>query len=115
MWSWRSGTNQRRELVHTRMDNILERGVGLPAVLVDADAELFRRLELVATTETANSKAPCKYLGLYVGAQCYEPNPSKWTSRFYPAQLGKTKAEVYFEWSFVSRNSGNTPHRVAAT
>lgn len=112
LWSWRAGAWQ-RQIVHVRLDNLLERcGVPTPPGLREADGDLQRRLESVAVAETTHGKAPCKYLGLHIGAQCFEPDPSLWPSRYYPASLGKMKATVCFEWLFVSRDGGQTPHRV---
>ena len=111
LWSWRAGTWQ-RQIVHVRLDNLLERGIPAPPGLGEADGDLQRRLESVAAAETANGKAMCKYIGLHIGAQRFEPDPAKWPSRYYPASFGKTKAIVYFEWLFVSRDGGRTPHRV---
>ena len=111
LWSWRTGSWQ-RQIVHVRLDNLLHCGVPTHPGLGEADGDLQRRLESVAAAETANGKAPCKYIGLHIGAQRFEPDPSKWPSRHYPASLGKSKATVHFEWLFVSRDGGRTPHRV---
>eukprot|EP00973_Karenia_brevis_P096384 12431531-Karenia_brevis.AAC.1 len=111
MWSWLSGTKLHKQIVETRVDHLLDRGLPYPSGFVETDDCLLQRLNLAAAEETTKGKAPCRYLGLHVGAQCFEPNPSKWPSRHY-TQEGKSHAIVYFEWLFVCRDQA--PHRVQA-
>ena len=113
MWSWRVGNLQKRAVVHSRLDNLLARRImNPPCDLGVADADLLERLESIATSEMVRHRAPCQYLGLHVGAQRFEPDPSKWPSRLDPMRSSKTHAVVWFEWLHVTRDG--QPHRVDA-
>ena len=100
LWTWQDRCwTLRKKFVFPRLDNVFKRLIPRPPGLDEADDEIYKRLREVASLETKLRKAPCKYLGVQVGQDKYEADPSKWPSRSY--QCGKTHATVFYAVSYT--------------
>ena len=74
----------------------------------ESDTDLYMRLLAVADVETKVSKAPCRYLGLEVGFNQYEPDPQNWDA----GDAQKTHANVFYEFQHVT--SRGSPYMVCS-
>ena len=111
-WSWcGSDGAQNKTFAFAQLHHVFARQVPRPVALVLSDADLWRRLTNIASSDTQLRKAPCKYLGVEIRKGKYEPDPAKWPARCYPQSQGKTKANVHFEWEHVLCEG--SPHRVS--
>ena len=105
LWSWtaRDGS-YKRVFEHARLHNILERSIPAPRGMSETDMDLLGHLIAIAKMEERVSKAPCKYLGLQMGPNHYEPDPQMWPSGLLEHQ--KSHVSVAFEWQHVGIRGG---------
>ena len=114
LWTWHNRGSVRKAISSVRLDNLrnLERKLAVPEGLGDADYVLWRSLEQVATAEAAARKAPCRYLGVQLSSDKFEPDPSRFIQqRDYPGGR-RSQAEVWYEWQGVTC-CGGQPHRAS--
>ncbi len=99
LWSWvaRDGTNK-SAFEHPDLDKVIKRSIPAPRGMSESDTDLYMRLLAVADVETKASMAPCRYLGLEVGVDQYEPEPQNWDA----ADAQKTHVNVFYEFQHVS-------------
>ena len=78
-WSWCGCDGaQNKSFTFARLDHVFARQIPRPVALVLSDADLWRHLTNIASSETQQRKAPCTYLGVEIRQGKYEPDPAKW-------------------------------------
>ena len=71
----------------------------------ESDENLWKRFQDIAENEMTLRRERCVYLGIWLGRDLYEKDPSKW-----PRSSGATKSTVYYEWTDVRSRCG-APYR----
>ena len=100
IWSWVARDGSYRSVFeHAFLNKVLQRAVPIPRGMIETDADLYLRLAAIADVETKTSKAPCRYLGLEIGPNQYEPDPQMWPAGFLGER--RTHTNVVYQWQHV--------------
>ena len=107
LWSW----EHKGELHFDKKAVTIGSSMGLGEVPLPmelfTDLNLFERLVRRAERETEQTFCTCTYLGIQVGLNKFEPDPSLWHGN-----VKKLHQLIWIEYKYVRNAETNKPHRV---
>lgn len=105
IWSWECFGELKCAKVAIQTNPEISATVPLPDLLHD-DLALFERLVQKAQRETDRLYCTCVYLGMQIGANVFEPDPTKWHVQWNINQ------RIWLEYKYVYNAETNKRHRV---